>query len=1050
MNDLRQNLYYRIFGPALFGAALLLYLLTLSAGAFPSESAYYIAQMSGVEPRLTPDNTILTWIGSLLTVIGPQSSIVLRFNLFSAFCGAGAAWLMFQIMALFIGASVEVNSENRNKATSAALIAGVVSSLAMVCSLPFWTVSTRFHVATFHVLLFLAMCRLFITYLATRSRKLLLGFSFAYGICIVEYAPFIPFAFLFGPFILFWLWAFEEFEWKIVTQLVVTAVCGLLFYLIAAWSFYGSVIYGFMDDMNYFKVIWNIWRDQYFFLSAILPQSGWLIVIAIAIVPWFTAIFLARRGLNEDPNFSLWLLHLVLTVCAVAVLANVEFIREPITEAYRYLVLPYVLTASVFGYMAAYWYLLPMVISKDVENKALFWLRKWLGYIFVLPFVVLIIVFACLNFKSANGRVASFTNRYSECVVESMDDCHWLISNGSLDYNIMLKAHELGKDIKVVNIARSFNEPYLKYISSLTKQSITQNYIEVGVIPMLRAWMDADEDVYKDVAIFTEPDLWRALGYQTVPSKLVFKGVAADADINLVKLADDNNRFWSEKMPFIMGDSNHYGSLSYLYSNCKRHISLIANNTGVILEDGGMKDKAFAFYSKAREFDAGNVSSLLNQSLMIDHGFVSTQAGEIKSSLEKMAEERSKRMGIWSLSHQYGYVRHPEAFARQGMTWAMSGQPNMAVAGLKKAENLLSDKGKRAVQGMMAQVYLSSGQTTLGEDLYAELLKKNPDDMQAIMGMVEAALQNDELDTAREYLTRAEKVGVPAYMRDAQWASIAISAGDWDRARVIVESALQQAPEDLGLQVRLATILDQQHETQMLNKCLDRIERKDGGKFVAMAMRADIALRSRDIKQALSYFEKALTYQPNNIYVIEKLLRINFLIHNKSRTTEYVRRMLNIDANNYFAHYVIGVMRMSEKKYDLAEASYRKSLECQTSPEVLNDLAYLLFLSEKYEEAEKMVRSALELRQDFYIAWDTLGEICMKTGRMDEAEQSFQKALSLFQSDMRVHLHLAEILIAKGRKQEAGRILDMLFEKMNQLPLEDQGKVVELRKIVRS
>ena len=865
---------------------------------------------------------------------------------------------------------------------------------------------------------------------------------------MVEYPAFAPFAFIFGPFILFWQWVREELNPRIFLQLIGTTMVGLAFYLLSAWSFYGSETYELMDDVSFFRILWIIWRDQYYFLTRVLPRTGWLIIILITIVPWFACLFLARRGLNEDPNPTLFLLHTTITVLAACTVLNMEFIREPISKSFLYLVMPDLLTASLFGYLAAYWYLLPMAISSDSEKSYLLWLRHNMGRVFAVLFLVLIVVLPCLNYNESNGKKADFMEYFTTRVIETIDDVDWLIINGSIEDNLLVKNHELKKNINIINIARTRNDVYLRYVGKMLQAPILKSYAEVGLLPMLKIWIASDENVYRDIAIFNMPDLWRALGYQPIPDRLVFRGGKSHVE-DAHELFVAHSAFWNGEKFFREIDSGKLGSLSYLYRNCVRHMGMIANNLGVLLEDNTRSNEAFAAYSEALAMDADNISALLNKLMMAERGYEGCDIESIKKRLAEISGANRYSYGLWTLSNLYGYVRHPEALARQGMMWALSGRPDIAIDGLKRAEKLVPAESRQGLHDLLARMYMNAGRPGDSESIYRDILAEKPDDSQAIMGMVRVSLLKNAFDEARKYLKKAENVGVPQAVRNIQWAILAINTGNIERARVIVENTLLDDPDNVSLLTLLADVLVRQKDDDALARCLNRIEEKEGGKMTAFLLRGELDLRNKNIKSAYAHLERALSYQTDNLYLMERLLRLDFVMGNKGRTYNRARSILNVNADHAFANYVLGVIKMTDNQYDIAEASFRKSIQSRETPEALNDLAWLLFKKGEYEDAEKQARSVIELRADMYTAWDTLGVILLEKEDIVGAENALQKAMSLYSRDYRVHLHMAELQIAKGDKKAARDLLDIVFSKMKLLPVEDHRKVVELRRQVR-
>lgn len=1046
MNDLRSNLYYKLLGPVLFLSALSVYLFTLARDATPDVSSYYMVHMSGIEPRLSSANIIL-YIFSRVLAVGPDASMPLRLNVFDALCGALCVLLMFQLTSRFIYSSVEINTTNGKRTLVASLVGGVTAALSLAFSASFWSISNRFHIASFNVLLLLSLTRFFVSSLEKGSHKRLLVFAFLYGIATVEYVAFIPFVLLFGPYVLFWLWAREEIEPKIVIKLVVCGLAGLMFYFVSAWIFCAGKIYPLMENMNYWKVVGHILRDQYLMLTRILPDSGWLIIIMVTIVPWLTSLMLARRGLNEDPNFSLFILHLTMTALAVISVLNLSFIKGPVDEAYMQIVLPYVLSASSLGYFAAYWFLLPSALPDDPERRFFAFLRKRAGYLLVAPFVVIVAILPFLNFQSANARSASFIDSYSERVLECLNDGDWLVLSGALENNLLVKASQLGKDIKIINLSRTRNDVYLKYIAENLDNPELKAYAEISVVSMLKAWIASDPNAFRKLAILDMPDLWRSLGFEPMPDKLVFKGVHKVANVH--DAYEEHVKFWNDQRDFLALEVAGSDASMYLYANCRRHMGRVANNLGVLLQDNEMNDEAYGAYKQARLIDPDNISALLNISIMSDTGYTVSDIEGIRSELMTLSEDPKRQKGLWALSSLYGYVRHPQAIARQGMSWALSGQPEMAVKELKLAEKMVPEGNRGRIKELIAGMYMRAGEAEQSELMYRQMIASNPQNYKALIGLARLSIAGDFLEKAKVNLESAEQAGAPEEVIKPEYAMLAIKIGDFDKARVIIEDVLFRMQDKVsGLRI-LAEILKEIGTMEELISCIQNLENQPGGKPYALMLRGEMAVESRNLNEALSYYKSALSLQNDNSAVREKILRLYFVMGRKAESLSWARGILTSEPENPFANYVLASIKIYENDLRAAETFLRRSVSGRETPEALNDLAWVLCAKGKLDEAESMARRSIELSGSFYSSWDTLGEILYKQGNVDEALTAYQKAFALFDKDYRVHVHLAEVLIAKGNKPQAKLLLDEAFTKMSLLSIDDKNKLVELRRLVR-
>ncbi len=128
----------------------------------------------------------------------------------------------------------------------------------------------------------------------------------------------------------------------------------------------------------------------------------------------------------------------------------------------------------------------------------------------------------------------------------------------------------------------------------------------------------------------------------------------------------------------------------------------------------------------------------------------------------------------------------------------------------------------------------------------------------------------------------------------------------------------------------------------------------------------------------------------------------------------------------------------------LAESAYRASLETRRSAEALNDLAYVLHLLERNDEAEPLIRESLQINEANPAAWDTLGVILMKAGQLVDAEAAFQRSLMLRPDNPNVVLNMALLMEQKGQAEDARGLVHELNARLNDLSPAYQAKLRDL------
>lgn len=1034
-------------GPLLGMLALGLYLFTLSRGPYPGESATQMAQQLGLEAFGAGSHVLWSQLVNLVAAL-PLGGIILRLNLLSAVCGALAVWMFFRVVADSVWLVVTVDDSNRRAVETASLLAGLAAALALMGSIPFWYVSNRFHVASFDILWLMIVARVFIAYSRRASLWKGLLFAFLFGLGAVEFATFIVLApvALIGAIGV--LWFDGDLRGSRVLGLGGALLLGLLLYFVAAWQFLRGDEFVYAVGGNFWQALYHLWRLQYILIARSLPQLGWLLVLIVGIVPWVAVLLVGRRALNQEKDWGFFILHAILTVVALAMLFNTPVAPWALLGNVRLLVTPYVLMAFVFGYLTAYWFLLPRMWGQNAEayERGRIWWREQGGWIPAVGFLGVAVVAATLNFRTTDARDSGAIHAYARSVVQSLAGRTWLVTDGQLDGNLKLAAHEMGIPINLLNTRMGNNSTYMRYMAHSFDDPRLRSLAEVDILAFLREWMATDSNYCGKVALMTLPDLWLSGGFRPVPDRSLFIGVRNMAEVDIDDLWARHREFAGSPFLKALMDSRAESPLmAQAAAQALRQAGMVANNLGVVLEDAGRRQEAYAAYSKAREWDPGNVSALLNLLTMIERGYATPDAERIKATFNELAGSLKQKMQIWSLSRYYGYVRLPEAYANLGMVWALSGEPGMAVAGFKRAIELSTDKKDELTQGL-AMAYLAQDQTEEGAALYRELIEKDPNNVSALLALARLAVRQNRFDEAAALLDRAEKAGVPKVRVAMEYAVMHLTAGEPGKARVVLQELVEVNPELASAWAMLAGVVMQMGDAKALDQCERKLEQLKSRDYLTMVVMGQIALNRADFTSARTRLDAALGVRPNTLPLLDLLLRLDVQEGRKDLATQHIRSLLLLDPGHPFANQVLASFHLERKEYALAETSLRKSLQRQRTPSVLNDLAWVLQERGALQEAETLIREAVKADPAPYNFWDTLGVILLKLNKLDEAEESLKKAVSLFSEDSVVQVHLAELYEKKGEGRRAAALAEDLLGRAPGLPPEDRET---LRRMVR-
>jgi tetratricopeptide (TPR) repeat protein len=119
--------------------------------------------------------------------------------------------------------------------------------------------------------------------------------------------------------------------------------------------------------------------------------------------------------------------------------------------------------------------------------------------------------------------------------------------------------------------------------------------------------------------------------------------------------------------------------------------------------------------------------------------------------------------------------------------------------------------------------------------------------------------------------------------------------------------------------------------------------------------------------------------------------------------------------------FLRGAMDERMKKYDAAEAEFRKVLEMD--PENSSAMNYLGYMfadqNVRLDEAEKLIGKALDAEPNNGAYMDSLGWVYFRMGKFPQAEEQLRRALQKLSRDATVHDHLGDVYFGEGRIRDA-------------------------------
>jgi tetratricopeptide (TPR) repeat protein len=372
--------------------------------------------------------------------------------------------------------------------------------------------------------------------------------------------------------------------------------------------------------------------------------------------------------------------------------------------------------------------------------------------------------------------------------------------------------------------------------------------------------------------------------------------------------------------------------------------------------------------------------------------------------------------------------------------------------------NLLVQSGEEgSAAGIHAQSQLAvrSGDTERAYDLARKAAAMQPDRVEFLAWAGRLALNRGDREAGIDYIRRAWQLDSADHDLTLAYADLLARDGQEAEARKLMAEmeqtpdvmltrilfelsandipaamALYDAFRDMSFEDPSAKAFYQAQAAESLDLLNDAIgfyaEVGEGELHVAaMARRAELMAMRGDVQEARNTLAE-LRLQTDRAIVEESWLteaRILQQTGDSEGALETLSRAMEQFADSIPIRYSHALLAAELGLIDVAEKDLRFILvEQPENAAALNALGYTLAdQTDRYTEAEDLIRRAYALEPQDASITDSMGWIAYRLGRLAEAEQFLGRAW-LLDNNAEIAAHLGEVLWRQGRQEEAREI----------------------------
>jgi len=336
-------------------------------------------------------------------------------------------------------------------------------------------------------------------------------------------------------------------------------------------------------------------------------------------------------------------------------------------------------------------------------------------------------------------------------------------------------------------------------------------------------------------------------------------------------------------------------------------------------------------------------------------------------------------------------------------------------------EKILSLQWSPELVYEVAEFYGKRGQYTRVEQLYASILKKEPENEQAALGRVHALLLIDQEKEALEELARLRLFTQKTTNIDLITSRVLIRMRKFDKANALLEKIVARE-ESSAARYLLAVIRYEAGKKEAALAHLRKITHGDEEFEDGVMLQTRILSELKRTTEAITLLRRLVENPDRRRPPYYSLLSRMYVNQGQlAAAHETLAKGIELYPDNVSLLFSYGLLLEEEKKQNEALVWMEKVLSLQPDHvEALNYLGYTWADNNiNLEKALEYIQKANGLKPDNGFILDSLGWVYFRLGDLDRARDELEHAIALEPEDPNIHDHLGDVYQAAGQKEKA-------------------------------
>lgn len=327
--------------------------------------------------------------------------------------------------------------------------------------------------------------------------------------------------------------------------------------------------------------------------------------------------------------------------------------------------------------------------------------------------------------------------------------------------------------------------------------------------------------------------------------------------------------------------------------------------------------------------------------------------------------------------------------------------------------------------------YHQNGNFQEAENIYREVLKTNPDNLDALYLLGIISQQKGYLDDAVNFLNRALLIK-PVFEIYKALAEVYYDKNDPDQAIILYKKAIEFDPEFTEGFYNLG-VLFQKHGN--FDEAISYYEKVTELKPDHLSVYNNMALifsSQNKLIEAINCYQKAIYLDFADTSAYFNLGNLYIELNKFDEAQECFQKNIELNPEDAGAYYSLGVNYLLKKQYDKAFEALSKALDLNYDKDhTYFNLGNVYFERGEFEQALKYYNKTLELNPRYALAYNNIGIMHKIKNELDSAIKFYKKALEFEPNALQTRYNLGRACITNKNFEEGWKYFaarDELYE----------------------